>query len=221
LCRFGTRRISESLRRRARLEAVPLTKEPGHGAFGRGGELSEIFQWLTEDASKGASRDPSCAQAIKDELADVLIYLVRLSDVLDVDLNAAVLHKLKINASKYPVSKARGTSRSTPRYEPSSRKTVIVYQSDKTQFVHDTEDREIDELIHDRYRAKTGKSVGIEGADLLCPVGGLEGQISTGRGQEATDVLAALVIEPDLAAVVDRKAVLGREVGVAQSVRGA
>jgi|SRR5678815_1546601 dCTP diphosphatase len=78
---------------------------------GEVGELSEIFQWLTEDASKGASRDPSCAQAIKDELADVLIYLVRLSDVLDVDLNAAVLHKLKINASKYPVSKARGTSK--------------------------------------------------------------------------------------------------------------
>jgi dCTP diphosphatase len=78
---------------------------------GEVGELSEIFQWMTEDASKGASSDPSCAQAIKDELADVLIYLVRLSDVLDVDLNAAVLHKLKINASKYPVSKARGTSK--------------------------------------------------------------------------------------------------------------
>ncbi len=78
---------------------------------GEVGELSEIFQWMTEDASKSASSDPNYAQAIQDELADVLIYLVRLSDVLDVDLNTAVLHKLKTNASKYPVSKARGTSK--------------------------------------------------------------------------------------------------------------
>lgn len=75
------------------------------------GELSEIFQWMTEDASHAAASDPKSAQSVRDELADVLIYLVRLSDVLHVDLNTAVLHKLKINASKYPVSKVRGTSK--------------------------------------------------------------------------------------------------------------
>ena len=48
---------------------------------------------------------------ITEELADVLLYLVRLADVLGVDLDAAARAKLAINASKYPVEKARGSSR--------------------------------------------------------------------------------------------------------------
>ena len=75
------------------------------------GELTELFQWMTEDASKSAAADPQRAQALRDELADVLLYLVRLADVLGVDLDAAARHKLASNAAKYPVAKARGSSR--------------------------------------------------------------------------------------------------------------
>jgi len=78
---------------------------------GEVGELSELFQWLTERESSAVSTDPTRAQAVRDELADVLLYLVRLADVLGVDLNAAAVHKLAANAARYPVAKARGSSR--------------------------------------------------------------------------------------------------------------
>ncbi|HBO0353838.1 TPA: nucleotide pyrophosphohydrolase [Pseudomonas aeruginosa] len=78
---------------------------------GEVGELTEIFQWMTEDASKEAARNPETAQAVKDELADVLMYVVRLASTLGVDLNAAVQQKLKVNGEKYPVEKAWNTSK--------------------------------------------------------------------------------------------------------------
>ena len=77
---------------------------------GEVGELNEIFQWMPEEASKEAGRDPQTAQAVQDELADVLLYLVRLSSVLGVDLDAAVQQKLKANALRYPADKVRGSS---------------------------------------------------------------------------------------------------------------
>jgi len=77
---------------------------------GEVGELSEVFQWMTEEASTGAATDPKTAQAVRDEMADVLLYLVRLADVLGVDLNEAVQAKLRTNATKYPADKARGSS---------------------------------------------------------------------------------------------------------------
>ena len=58
---------------------------------GEAGELAEVFQWMTEEDSKAAARNPSTAQAVRDELADVLLYVVRAADVLGVDLNAACL----------------------------------------------------------------------------------------------------------------------------------
>ena len=69
---------------------------------GEVGELVEIFQWLTQAQSVEAARDPATAQAVRDELADVLIYLVRLASVLGVDLDAAVREKLAANARRYP-----------------------------------------------------------------------------------------------------------------------
>lgn len=76
---------------------------------GEVGELSEIFQWLTEEASKSAGSNPDTATAVREELADVTIYLVRLASLLGVDLNEAVTQKLHKNADKYPVDKARGS----------------------------------------------------------------------------------------------------------------
>ncbi|EIU7184299.1 nucleotide pyrophosphohydrolase [Pseudomonas aeruginosa] len=78
---------------------------------GEVGELSEIFQWMDEEQSKDAARHPDTAQAVQDELADVLMYLVRLASVLGVDLDAAVRQKLEQNNRKYPVEKARNSSK--------------------------------------------------------------------------------------------------------------
>lgn len=72
-------------------------------------ELLEHFQWLTEQQSKAL--DPDQRQAVGEELADVLLYLIRLADKLDLDLAAAARAKLERNAAKYPVDKARGSSR--------------------------------------------------------------------------------------------------------------
>ncbi|WP_410478853.1 nucleotide pyrophosphohydrolase [Pseudomonas sp. zfem005] len=78
---------------------------------GEVGELTEIFQWMTEEASRDAARNLDTVQAVREELADVLMYLVRLASVLDVDLNAAAQQKLQRNGEKYPVEKARDTSK--------------------------------------------------------------------------------------------------------------
>ena len=78
---------------------------------GEVGELCEIFQWMSEADSTVAAKRPETAQAVKDELADVLMYLVRLTSVLGVDLNEAVTSKLALNGQKYPVDKAKSTSK--------------------------------------------------------------------------------------------------------------
>lgn len=77
---------------------------------GEVGELTEIFQWMTEADSHGAAAAPKTARAVSDELADVALYLIRLADVLGVDLNTAIASKLIANAAKYPVDAARGVS---------------------------------------------------------------------------------------------------------------
>lgn len=82
---------------------------------GEVGELVEIFQWMTEDASKAAASNSETSQAVKNELADVLMYVVRLASVLGVDLNAAAQEKLKLNAEKYPVAKAWNTNKKYDR----------------------------------------------------------------------------------------------------------
>lgn len=75
------------------------------------GELLELFQWLSEDESREAARRPASARAVRDEIADVLVYLVRLAAVLEVDLDEALRSKLAANAAKYPVELARGNAK--------------------------------------------------------------------------------------------------------------
>ncbi len=77
---------------------------------GEVGELSEIFQWMSEADSINAGQNLATAQDVKDELADVLLYLVRLASVLRVDLNEAVTNKIKANELKYPVASSLGVS---------------------------------------------------------------------------------------------------------------
>jgi NTP pyrophosphatase (non-canonical NTP hydrolase) len=78
---------------------------------GEAGELLELFQWLSEDESRQAARNPATERAVRDEIADVLVYLVRLAAVLEVDLDEALRSKLAANAAKYPVALARGNAR--------------------------------------------------------------------------------------------------------------
>jgi len=63
-------------------------------------ELVEHFQWATPDES--CSLSPEKAASVRDEVADVLIYLIEIADVLDIDLIAAARAKIEKNALKYP-----------------------------------------------------------------------------------------------------------------------
>jgi len=75
---------------------------------GEVGELSDIFQWLNEEQS--VNLDAATKEHTAEELADVLFYLLRLFDVLDIDLVGAVERKLDINAKNYPVSLSKGNA---------------------------------------------------------------------------------------------------------------
>lgn len=74
-------------------------------------ELMEIFQWLTLDESSEAYIDDKDRQAVKDEIADIIIYCIRMSQVLDFDLSGAIISKIEKNEIKYPVDKIKGKSR--------------------------------------------------------------------------------------------------------------
>jgi len=71
-------------------------------------ELLEPFQWLTAEQSLQLSAEQH--EAVRQEIADVLIYLTRLADLLDIDLLDAAADKLALNARKYPVGKAHGNA---------------------------------------------------------------------------------------------------------------
>jgi NTP pyrophosphatase (non-canonical NTP hydrolase) len=72
-------------------------------------ELMEHFQWLTEAQSRKLNRKQ--LGEVAKEMADVQIYLIRMSQVLGIDLLAACGSKLVENAKKYPVNKARGSAK--------------------------------------------------------------------------------------------------------------
>lgn len=68
------------------------------------GELIELYQWLTPEESVTATGNAQFKEALADELADVLIYMVQLADAADVDLSSAVSEKLLKNERKHPAS---------------------------------------------------------------------------------------------------------------------
>lgn len=77
-------------------------------------ELLEHFQWL-QSGSKAELGEAKLEQ-VRHEMADVLVYLVRLADKLDVDLGAAVEEKMILNRAKYPADKVRGDARRYDEY---------------------------------------------------------------------------------------------------------
>jgi dCTP diphosphatase len=77
-------------------------------------ELLEHFQWL-KTGSPSELKEGALDQ-IKLETADILVYLIRFADKLEIDLEAAVIEKLKLNSEKYPADKVRGDSRKYNEY---------------------------------------------------------------------------------------------------------
>lgn len=73
-------------------------------------ELLEPFQWLKEEESRRLADNPADYAQVVEEVADVMIYLLRLADQLDIDLERAVEAKIRKNAEKYPVALARGNA---------------------------------------------------------------------------------------------------------------
>ena len=69
-------------------------------------ELAEHFQWLTQQQSLELT--PAKRKEVGEELADILIYLVRLADRLNIDLLSEAERKVKLNAEKYPVELSKG-----------------------------------------------------------------------------------------------------------------
>jgi dCTP diphosphatase len=78
-------------------------------------ELMERFQWLTTEEAQEAVADPRERAAITDELADIIIYCLSLSNALDLDVSSAVLGKLQTNEHRYPADEFRGRFRRPER----------------------------------------------------------------------------------------------------------
>ena len=74
-------------------------------------ELLEIFQWMKEEDSNHIKNDPKLMSKVEDEVADIFVYLMRIVSKTNIDLETAVMNKLKKNAEKYPVDKSRGNSK--------------------------------------------------------------------------------------------------------------
>jgi len=71
-------------------------------------ELVEIFQWLTAEQSSRINEDEKRFEDVKDEIADIMLYLIRMTDLLGIDVQDALMQKMAKNKKKYPVDKSKG-----------------------------------------------------------------------------------------------------------------
>jgi dCTP diphosphatase len=78
-------------------------------------ELMERFQWLTPDQAQQAVADSAQRAAVADELADVVIYCLSLSNALELDISSSVQDKLALNEDRYPAREFRGRFRHPQR----------------------------------------------------------------------------------------------------------
>lgn len=82
---------------------------------GEVGELLEHFQWLTQEQSRTLS--PQKKEQVAQELADCLMYILRLCERLDIDPIAAAYRKIAINEQRYPADRVRGDARRAGEYD--------------------------------------------------------------------------------------------------------
>jgi dCTP diphosphatase len=78
-------------------------------------ELMERFQWFTVEEAQDAVQDSGERAVVADELADIVIYCLSLSNALDLDVSSAVLDKLQANEHRYPADEFQGRSRRPER----------------------------------------------------------------------------------------------------------
>lgn len=78
------------------------------------GELVEHFQWMKQSESHELTKEKLVA--VEEELADILVYVIRIADRLDIDLMSAANRKIDSNAAKYPADMVRGSSRKYTEY---------------------------------------------------------------------------------------------------------
>ena len=72
-------------------------------------ELVEIFQWLTPEES--THPDQKQTQSIQSEVADIAMYLIRICQILEIDLESAIQEKIIQNENKYPIELSKGNAR--------------------------------------------------------------------------------------------------------------
>jgi dCTP diphosphatase len=84
---------------------------------GEAGELAAEFQWISDDTIANALQDADKREAVGSELADVFIYLLRLADVIGIDIAEELKKKIAINEKRYPIDKAKGSAAKYTAYE--------------------------------------------------------------------------------------------------------
>ena len=84
---------------------------------GEVGELAAEFQWISDDDIAKALQDSDKRASVGSEIADVFIYLLRLSDITGLDLAEELKKKLAINEERYPADKAKGSAAKYTAYE--------------------------------------------------------------------------------------------------------
>ena len=71
-------------------------------------ELVEIFQWLNDKESDNLNSED--LQSVKEEISDILIYLIRIADKLEINIEESLIEKLKINEQKYPIDLSKNNA---------------------------------------------------------------------------------------------------------------
>jgi len=84
---------------------------------GEVGELAAEFQWISDEEIVNALQDNDKRESVGSEIADVFIYLLRLSDITGIDLAEELTKKLAINEERYPADKAKGSAAKYTAYE--------------------------------------------------------------------------------------------------------
>lgn len=74
-------------------------------------ELLELFQWTRGQKDWHEIEEKEIKEKIENEIADILLYLIRFSDLAKIDLEKVALRKISLNAKKYPIEKSKGSDR--------------------------------------------------------------------------------------------------------------
>lgn len=109
-----SRQLAEFARKRD-WEQFHSPKNLSMALIAEAAELVEHFQWLSEEESKHLPADKY--EAVRMELADIQIYLLRIAERLDVDLLEAAREKMEINERRYPVEQVKGSARRASEYK--------------------------------------------------------------------------------------------------------